>query len=203
MSPDSIFWIASMTKPVTSVAAMMLVEEGELDLDAPVSRYLPELKNMQVGVEIITRIDGLSTQGMTLDQAISRMRGLVRTNVTLTIERKSESAPVDISIERALIQSRAVALDVRFDNGRLVITSVGEWPVLDFDKGKPVVMKALSEEAFYADDEDLTRISFTRDAAGKVTGAVLNSGPLEQEGILFSHSPSQKDVPGTQVPINP
>ena len=51
MKPDAIFWIASMTKPVTSVAAMMLVEEGKLDLDAPVSRYLPELKDMQVGVE--------------------------------------------------------------------------------------------------------------------------------------------------------
>ena len=40
-----------MTKPVTSVAAMMLVEEGKLDLAAPVHQYLPELKNMMVGVE--------------------------------------------------------------------------------------------------------------------------------------------------------
>ena len=50
MKTDSIFWIASMTKPVTSVAAMMLVDDGKLELDAPVSRYLPELANMQVGV---------------------------------------------------------------------------------------------------------------------------------------------------------
>jgi CubicO group peptidase (beta-lactamase class C family) len=40
-----------MTKPVTSVAAMMLVEQGKLDLAAPVSRYLPEFENTQVGVE--------------------------------------------------------------------------------------------------------------------------------------------------------
>jgi CubicO group peptidase (beta-lactamase class C family) len=51
LQPDAIFWIASMTKPVTSVAAMMLVEEGKLDLAAPVHRYLPELRNMMVGVE--------------------------------------------------------------------------------------------------------------------------------------------------------
>jgi CubicO group peptidase (beta-lactamase class C family) len=51
MKPDAIFWIASMTKPVTSVAAMMLVEQGKLDLDAAVSQYLPQLKDMQVGVE--------------------------------------------------------------------------------------------------------------------------------------------------------
>src|SRR3954452_1189415 len=40
MTPDSIFRIASMTKPITTVAAMMLVEEGKLDLAAPVSQYL-------------------------------------------------------------------------------------------------------------------------------------------------------------------
>jgi CubicO group peptidase (beta-lactamase class C family) len=51
MKPDSIFWIASMTKPVTSVAAMVLVDDGKLDLDAPVSKYLPELGDLQVGVE--------------------------------------------------------------------------------------------------------------------------------------------------------
>ena len=40
-----------MTKPVTSVAAMMLVEEGKLDLAAPVSQYLPEFKGTTVAVE--------------------------------------------------------------------------------------------------------------------------------------------------------
>lgn len=48
---DAIFWIASMTKPVASVAAMMLVEEGKLDLAAPVSRYLPEFRGTTVAVE--------------------------------------------------------------------------------------------------------------------------------------------------------
>ena len=41
VAPDSIFRIASMTKPVTSVAAMMLWEEGRLRLDDPVTKYLP------------------------------------------------------------------------------------------------------------------------------------------------------------------
>jgi CubicO group peptidase (beta-lactamase class C family) len=48
MRTDSIFWIASMSKPVTSVAAMILVEDGKLDLDAPVTRYLPEIGDMRV-----------------------------------------------------------------------------------------------------------------------------------------------------------
>jgi CubicO group peptidase (beta-lactamase class C family) len=51
MKRESIFRIASMTKPIVSVAAMMLVEEGRLDLAAPVSQYLPEFKGLQVSVE--------------------------------------------------------------------------------------------------------------------------------------------------------
>ncbi|MGH7030967.1 MAG: serine hydrolase domain-containing protein, partial [Stellaceae bacterium] len=51
MTQDTIFRIASMTKPVTSVAAMMLAEEGELQLSAPVADYLSEFKERTVGVE--------------------------------------------------------------------------------------------------------------------------------------------------------
>jgi CubicO group peptidase (beta-lactamase class C family) len=51
LQSDAIFWIASMSKPVTSVAAMMLVEEDKLDLAAPVHQYLPELKDLMVAVE--------------------------------------------------------------------------------------------------------------------------------------------------------
>lgn len=48
MQSDTIFRIASMTKPVTSVAAMTLWEEGRFQLDDPVSRYIPELGSMKV-----------------------------------------------------------------------------------------------------------------------------------------------------------
>ena len=51
MNKDAIFRIYSMTKPVTSVAVMMLVEEGRLWLGDPIAKYLPEFKDMKVGVE--------------------------------------------------------------------------------------------------------------------------------------------------------
>ena len=51
MTRDAIFRIASMTKPITSLAIMMLAEEGRLQIAHPVSRYLPEFKGLQVGVE--------------------------------------------------------------------------------------------------------------------------------------------------------
>jgi CubicO group peptidase (beta-lactamase class C family) len=51
MTPDTLFRIYSMTKPITAVTAMMLVQEGKLSLGDPVSKYIPSFAKMQVGVE--------------------------------------------------------------------------------------------------------------------------------------------------------
>jgi len=48
MTTDSVFWIASMTKAITTVAAMQLVEQGKLALDAPIGKLLPDLAAPQV-----------------------------------------------------------------------------------------------------------------------------------------------------------
>src|SRR3979490_490890 len=48
MTPDSVFWIASMTKAVTAAAAMQLVEQGKLSLEAPIGTVLPDLASPQV-----------------------------------------------------------------------------------------------------------------------------------------------------------
>lgn len=51
MTKDAIFRIYSMSKPITTLTAMMLVEEGKLMLTDPVSKYIPSFAKMQVGVE--------------------------------------------------------------------------------------------------------------------------------------------------------
>jgi CubicO group peptidase (beta-lactamase class C family) len=51
MPVDAIFRIASMTKPIVSVGAMMLSEEGRLDIGAPVADYIPAFKELTVGIE--------------------------------------------------------------------------------------------------------------------------------------------------------
>lgn len=64
MQRDTIFRIASMTKPVVAVAAMILVEEGKLRLDDPVDRWLPELSDRRV----LKRLDG------PLDETVPALR---------------------------------------------------------------------------------------------------------------------------------
>jgi CubicO group peptidase (beta-lactamase class C family) len=52
MSKDAIFRIYSMTKPITGVAMMILFEEGKWRLDDPVTRYVPEFKNLKVAASV-------------------------------------------------------------------------------------------------------------------------------------------------------
>jgi len=56
MTPDSVFWIASMTKAITAAAAMQLVEQGKLSLDGPIGKVLPDLAAPQV-------LDGFDADG--------------------------------------------------------------------------------------------------------------------------------------------
>lgn len=51
MRPDCLFWIASMSKPITATALMMLVDEGKVNVDDPVEKYLPEFHGQMVAVE--------------------------------------------------------------------------------------------------------------------------------------------------------
>jgi CubicO group peptidase (beta-lactamase class C family) len=57
MAKDTLFRMASSTKPVTGVAVMMLVEEGKVRLADPVSKFIPELKDLKVAVERDGKVD--------------------------------------------------------------------------------------------------------------------------------------------------
>jgi len=61
MARDSLFRIYSMTKPLVSVATMMLVEEGKITLETPISRYIPAFANSKVGVEKVNPVTGVKS----------------------------------------------------------------------------------------------------------------------------------------------
>ena len=73
MQKDSLFRIYSMTKPITSVAAMLLFEQGKFQLDDPIAKYLPAFKNQKV------LIDGALvdvTHAITIRELMSHTAGL-------------------------------------------------------------------------------------------------------------------------------
>jgi CubicO group peptidase (beta-lactamase class C family) len=84
MTKDSLFEIYSMTKPLVSVAAMMLIEEGRLQLADPVAKFLPEFANLQVSLPRFDVATGKLTYGlasldrpMTVQDLLRHTSGLV------------------------------------------------------------------------------------------------------------------------------
>jgi CubicO group peptidase (beta-lactamase class C family) len=74
MKTDTIFRIASMTKPITSVAVMMLIEEGKLFLTDPVSKFIPAFKGQQVIAESGTTVP--ARRDITIRDLLSHRSGL-------------------------------------------------------------------------------------------------------------------------------
>ncbi len=73
MADDTIFRIYSMTKPITSVAAMLLFEQGKFQLDEPIANYLPEFSNVKVLVnDVLVEPD----HAPTIRELISHTAGL-------------------------------------------------------------------------------------------------------------------------------
>ena len=76
ITPDSIFRLASITKPVTGVAAMMLLEDGRIALDQPVSDVLPELASMTVAIDPANGLEARpATRPITMRQLITHTSG--------------------------------------------------------------------------------------------------------------------------------
>ena len=93
MRRDTIFRITSMTKPVTAVATMILIEECKLRLDQPVERFLPELAERQV----LRRIDG------PLDDTVPAQRPItVRDLLTFRLGLGLVMSPAPLPIQQAI-----------------------------------------------------------------------------------------------------
>ncbi|HEX3887627.1 MAG TPA: serine hydrolase domain-containing protein [Phenylobacterium sp.] len=78
MTRDTLFRIASMTKPVTSIAALMLMEEGKLRLEDPVTKWLPELADLQVLKDAQGPLDQTypSPRNITVEDLMTHRAGL-------------------------------------------------------------------------------------------------------------------------------
>ena len=84
MKPDDIFWIASMSKPMTSVAVAMLADDGKLSFDDPVEKYLPEFRDMWVAGEQTAqqRVLVKAARPITLRDLMTHTSGLGEYRVT-------------------------------------------------------------------------------------------------------------------------
>ena len=91
------------------------IKDGALTVIAPIEGTPADKKGIKAN-DVILRIDGNATFGITTDEAVSKMRGKPKTKVTLTIVRKGEAKPFDVEIVRDIIKVESVYAKTTDDN---------------------------------------------------------------------------------------
>ncbi len=97
--------------------------------------------------DLISKIDGDAVQGMTLEQAVNKMKGPVDTQTKLTIVRKGADAPLDVAIKREIIHVRPVRYHVENgDIGYIRVTSFNEQTTDGLKKAIASISKDIPQE---------------------------------------------------------
>src|ERR1700756_4934950 len=168
MELDAIFRIASMTKPLTSVAAMILAEEGKLQIAAPVAEYLPEFAERTVGAErvpakrVMTVQDLLRhTSGLTYaafgDSAVQLIwrDAQPMTEDQTNAELVAKLAPLPLMFEPGTTWEYSMSTDVL---GRVVEVASGR-DLADFIEARICRPLGLRDTGFAATGERAARVA--------------------------------------------
>jgi CubicO group peptidase (beta-lactamase class C family) len=170
------------------IEAFVAMEQEGLRINRP-DPGGPATKAGVTAGDLITELDDAPLKGLSLADVLAKLRGPANTTIKMKILHKRQGSASDLSVVRAARRVNAVQLQVRIEQGKLVAEATGAWPILEFEKSKVTPLIATSSNELTVDDEDHTRIAFVRDAAGKVSGLILNPGPWEQKAAMIAPGP--------------
>jgi CubicO group peptidase (beta-lactamase class C family) len=180
MKPDTIFWIASMTKPVTATAVMMLQEDGKLSVEDPVGKFVPELKDLKTkeGKPANLTLRHLLTHTSGMGEATGEQSKKAEKLADLIPVYASQPVKFEPGNKWEYCQSGINTL------GRIVEVVSGQ-PFQDFLQERLFTPLGMKDTTFYLSAEQVSRLarSYAR------TGDKLNEAPIF---ILDGHAPNSR-----------
>jgi len=157
------------------------MEEGLVKVVSPIDDT-PASKAGIMSGDLISKIDGENVQGMTLEQAVNKMKGPVDTKTKLTILRKGADAPLDVAITREIIHVRPVRFHVENgDIGYIRVTSFNEQTTDGLKKAIASISKDVPQEKLAGYVMDLRN-----NPGGLLDQAVSVSSAFLQRGEVVS-----------------
>ena len=157
------------------------MEDGLIKVVAPIDGT-PAAKAGILANDIITQLDGEQVRGLTLDQAVEKMRGRVNTRIKLTIMRKGQDKPIEVSIFREIIHVPSVRSQVEGDDiGYIRISQFTEQTTDNLKKAISGITAKVSADKLKGYILDLRN-----DPGGLLDQAVLVSSVFLQRGEVVS-----------------
>jgi CubicO group peptidase (beta-lactamase class C family) len=180
MRPDTIFWIASMTKPITATAVMMLQDEGKLSVEDPVGKYIPELKDLKTrdGKPANLTLRHLLTHTGGLGEANSEQSRAAKTLADLIPHFANQPVKFEPGTKWEYSQSSINSL------GRIVEVVSGK-PFQDFLDERLLRPLGMKDTTFYLSPEQHSRLA----RSYKKVGDKLEEAPIF---ILEGHAPNSR-----------
>jgi len=164
------------------------MENGVIRVVSPIDETPAARAGIQAG-DYITHLDGEQVLGLTLTEAVEKMRGPVDTDITLTIVREGAEAPFDVKITRAIIKIKSVRHRVEGDVGYIRITSFNE----QTETGLKDAIKAIKKEA--GDDLKGYVIDLRNNPGGLLDQAIAVSDAFLDRGeIVQTRGRDNRDI---------
>ncbi len=182
MTPDTIFWIASMTKPITATAVMMLQDEGKLSIEDPVSKYIPEFEKLRTK-------DGKPVK-VTLRHLLTHTSGMGDISSDEAKSCKTLAEAIPLFVEKPVQFEPGTKWQYCQSSintaGRIVEIVSGEL-LPDFLAHRVFEPLGMKDTTFYLTEEQLPRLatSYSRNAAKELEPA--------ENRILYGKSPTSRD----------
>jgi CubicO group peptidase (beta-lactamase class C family) len=182
MRTDSIFWIASMTKPITGTAVLMLQDEGKLSVDDPVEKFLPEFKDLKTA-------DGKPAH-VTIRHILTHTSGMDEISPSQAREIKTLAGTIPCYVSKALKfepGSKWTYCQSGINSAARVVEVVSGMPFDEFIERRLFGPLGMSDTTFYLSEKQLPRLaqSYSRTDRGELREAQL--------GILGGKSPTSRD----------
>jgi CubicO group peptidase (beta-lactamase class C family) len=182
LRPDDIFWIASMTKPVTGTAVMMLADEGKLSIDDPVAKNLPEFQELKLA-------DGRPAN-VTLRHLLTHTSGLgeISPDEARACETLAEAIPRYVSRPVSFEPgSKWVYCQSGINTAARVVEVLSGLPFDQFCQERLFGPLGMKDTTFYLTDEQLPRLAKPYRRTGE--------GRLEESALFILHgkAPTSRD----------
>ncbi len=158
------------------IGAEVTLVEGQVTVVAPIKGAPAEKAGIRAKDKIL-KVDGNSTEGMSLDQAVSRIRGESGTQVVLTVLHEGEDEPIEITITRDVIKLESVRFEVLSDN----ITHIA---ITQFTSRTGSELKSTLEEVV-ANSTSGIILDLRYNPGGVLSSAVTVASQFLDEGIVI------------------
>jgi carboxyl-terminal processing protease len=184
------------------------MEEGVVKVISPIDDT-PAARAGILTNDFIVALDGVQLSGLTLDQAVDKMRGKIGTTIKVTIMREGVTDPIDFELKREIIAMKAVRWTMEGDVAVLRLSRFSEQAFVGIQDAITAVYKQLDGKAPKGIVLDLRnnpgglvdQAVYVSDAFLKQGAVVLTRGRVDQESARYDAKPDDLDAKIANVPL--